>query len=223
MLIMWSTFALLFFLLASEEAAAGSDGASSEPTKPAKSKIPTSPMDFLPPDVAAKIMGIKDAAFEKGAGPDGFIENCQAFYAAVDWTESWIHGLLAFHAILLVLILTTRKAFELQCFFFMLICGLVFFAENINSYASAHWKDFAKQDYFDKRGVFMSVMLCGPLLINGFVLMISTLLYSADLLIKVKRAELKQKMKSDYAADKNAGSKSQKVSKGSKKGKKKDE
>lgn len=212
----------LLFLFATGDEAASEAGAGGETAKKKRSqKLPTSPMDFLPPDVAAKIMGIKDAAFEQGNGPEGFIENCQAFGAAVDWTETWIQCLMGFHVILLVLILITREMFELQCFFFMLICGLVFFAERLNSYASAHWEEFSKQDYFDKRGVFLSVMLCAPLLVNGFVLMIRTLLYSADLLVKVKRAELKQKMESDKSES--SASKPQKAGKGNKKGKKKDE
>jgi hypothetical protein len=37
-----------------------------------------------------------------------------AFAAAVDWSERWIQGLLAFHALLWVTVLATRKNMNVQ-------------------------------------------------------------------------------------------------------------
>jgi hypothetical protein len=156
---------------------------------------PSTLAGMLPPDILAKIEGIKQEAFANSKGPDGFTENVQAFGAAVDWSETWIQCLLAFQLIVFVSVISLRHVFELQVFLFAMICALVFSAEFINAYAQEHWEEFSKQDYFDKRGVFTSTLLSGPLLISGFTLMICTLFVSADLLVKVKRTELMQKQR----------------------------
>ena len=41
----------------------------------------------------------------------------------------------------------------------------VYCAEYINDFAGRHWEDFAGQNYFDKNGVFVSVMFSAPLLV----------------------------------------------------------
>jgi hypothetical protein len=165
---------------------------------------PSTLAGMLPPDILEKIESIKQEAFaNSGGGPDGFIENVQAFGAAVDWSETWIQCLLALQVIVFVSVIALRHVFELQVFLFAMICILVFSAEYINAFAQEHWKEFAGQDYFDKRGVFTSTLLSGPLLISGFTLMICTLFVSADLLVKVKRTELmhKQRAKSKKAKE----------------------
>ena len=45
--------------------------------------------------------------------------------------------------------------------------ALVRSAEYINRYAARHWREFALQDYFDPRGVFISLMFSTPLLIGA--------------------------------------------------------
>ena len=142
----------------------------------------------------------KDLAF-KSVGPEGFSENVKAFGHAVDWTEHWIRGLVAFHVILAILVVVTRKHAKIQAFFFFLITGLVFCAQRLNSLASTNWKSFAKQNYFDDRGVFVGVMACAPLFIIGFGQMVMTLHSTANLLVTVKRAELMEKAKTNKKGD----------------------
>ena len=70
--------------------------------------------------------------------------------------------------------------------------GLVSLAEPLNTLAAQRWRSFATQNYFDKRGVFASVLFCGPLLLIAFVILVMLLLSVADMLVSVKRAELRR-------------------------------
>lgn len=41
----------------------------------------------------------------------------------------------------------------------------IYFAERINTFCQANWERFAGQDYFDKHGFFISMMLSTPLVL----------------------------------------------------------
>ena len=57
----------------------------------------------------------------------------------------------------------------------MLAVGLIYCAERLNRLAGEHWKEFAAQNYFDERGVFVSVMLSAPLLCVAFFILLNAL------------------------------------------------
>ena len=149
-------------------------------------------------------------------GPKTLWENIDAFGHAVDWSERWIQGLVAFHIGLWVVALATRRRFWPQTTIFFIICALVFAAERLNSYAHMHWQRFAKQDYFDTHGVFTVTMYAAPLLLLAFAQMVrprtrlshashiirahqnppgfgqvNFVLMSSTLLVQAKRAELR--------------------------------
>ena len=71
--------------------------------------------------------------------------------------------------------------------------GTVYVAEWINRQAGAHWQEFAGQNYFDKRGVFISLVFCAPLLAAAFVILINALHATSKLLVEVKKRELRSK------------------------------
>ena len=71
--------------------------------------------------------------------------------------------------------------------------GTVYAAEFLNRQAAAHWQEFAGQNYFDKHGVFVSLVFCAPLLAAAFVILINALRATSRLLIEVKKRELKSK------------------------------
>lgn len=50
--------------------------------------------------------------------------------------------------------------------------SVVYFGENINKVAAQHWQSFATQDYFDSRGIFYSVMVSGPAVVNLFTVLV---------------------------------------------------
>jgi len=97
-----------------------------------------------------------------------------AFVAAVDWTETWIQGLLLSHAMLWLSVLIFRKNMTFQSVVFLLICVVVRSAEYINTLLREHyWKSFARQNYFDERGVFALIMFAGPLIALSVVQLVS--------------------------------------------------
>lgn len=80
----------------------------------------------------------------------------------------------------------------------MLCIGiLVKCSERINTYAAHNWEEFATQNYFDAKGVFMGIFLCGPLLVDSFLMLIIFLREASQLLVQVKTMELKRKKQAE--------------------------
>lgn len=80
--------------------------------------------------------------------------------------QPWIVGLLSFHALLLAMAVATRRWPNVQLGLFLAICATVYCATYINSYGGAHWRELGfTQDYFDRRGVFISFLFSMPMLL----------------------------------------------------------
>ena len=120
-----------------------------------------------------------------------------AFASAVDWSERWIQAVVAFHVLLWLSTILTRKRFGPQAFFFFLISACVGASETLNTYAHLNWRAFSNQDYFDAHGFFISVMFAGPLLLLALFQMVNFLHTAAHLLVDVKREELKRSRQTD--------------------------
>jgi hypothetical protein len=115
------------------------------------------------------------------AGPDALrqaYELYRGFFEAVDWTEPWLVAVLSLHAMLLLV-------------------ALVFIAERLNGLASAHWRAFSTQDYFDKEGVFTTTVFCVPLIAVLVVVLVNFLRLMASMMIQAKRAQLKQRARAE--------------------------
>lgn len=56
--------------------------------------------------------------------------------------------------------------------FFCAVSG-VYLAETINKFLGSNWKKFAGQNYFDPRGLFLSVLWSGPLLLIAIIILVS--------------------------------------------------
>lgn len=113
------------------------------------------------------------------------------FYHAVDWTESWLRMLGAFHIIVWTLAVGLRHYDNVQMVLLLTILAVVYGAESLNRYAGEHWQDFAGQNYFDKRGVFISVVFSTPLLACAMFVLLNALRSASKLLVQVKRKEFK--------------------------------
>ncbi|VAH19528.1 unnamed protein product [Triticum turgidum subsp. durum] len=71
----------------------------------------------------------------------------------------------------------------------------VYLAEKINIYLAEHWKVFASRNYFDRAGVFISVVWSGPLVFISIVTVVSSLITLCQLMVKWKRAELRHRVR----------------------------
>ncbi|CAH9076431.1 unnamed protein product [Cuscuta europaea] len=120
-------------------------------------------------------------------------ENFIGFFHAIDWTEHWLVGLLSFHAVLLLLTVFSRKNINFQMFLFLFSLGGVYFAENLNKILAANWESFARQNYFDPNGVFLSVLWSGPLLVIAIIILVNTLFSLCQMMVRWKKAELRHR------------------------------
>ena len=101
--------------------------------------------------------------------------------------------MLGFHVVTFALALLLRKSETAQMVIFFVCMCLAFGAERINTLARENWKKFSTQDYFDERGLFISVVFSGPLLCILIVVLVNFLFIMTGVMVKVKRAELKKK------------------------------
>lgn len=176
-----------------------------------------SPLD----GIAKEVM---DGIFSKNVGPQNMREHFDAFRSAINWKEPFIFCLLGFHFMVFITafylsfssgaksnnLRVNNLFFYGRMIFLSVIACIVYFAENINDYGRENWEKFATQDYFDKGGIFIGLMVCTPLLLLCLVLMLAYVKEATNLIVEVKKLKMKH--------DKN--SKNEKTKSG-KKGKKK--
>jgi hypothetical protein len=147
--------------------------------------------------IAESVMG---NILEGQQTPQTFLEHFHAFRYAITWSEPFVLGLIAFQVVMLLLTLwVSRKNQSLapRVILMLLILGLVRLAERWNELGARHWRSFATQNYFDRRGIFVSIMLCAPLLFDSLIMMILFLREASQLLVEVKAAQIKRKQKVD--------------------------
>ncbi|KAK9003136.1 hypothetical protein V6N11_060703 [Hibiscus sabdariffa] len=100
-------------------------------------------------------------------------DNFMGFFHAIDWKEPWLVSLLAFHVVLLIVTIFSRKNTNFQmCLFLLTLLG-IYFAESLNRFLGDNWKKFATQNYFDPSGLFLSVLWSGPLLTIAIIILVS--------------------------------------------------
>jgi hypothetical protein len=136
------------------------------------------------------------------AGPQTAMEKFHAFRHAIAWTEPFVLSLMAFHFFVLVACLfVSRRGRGLypRLTVMVLIAVVVRSSERLNEYGARHWQSFATQNYFDSRGVFTATMLCGPLLVFSFIMLVSFLKEASQLLVQVKTAEIRKKKRMQNA------------------------
>ncbi|KAL0700372.1 hypothetical protein Bca4012_056494 [Brassica carinata] len=158
-------------------------------------------MDLMA-DLVQKLSGELRTGFQPA------YENFMGFFHAIDWKEPWIMGLMAFHSLVLIVTLLSRRHLNFHMFLFLLACKLpfsslfgrlrvhvggVYFAESLNRVLRRNWKSFSTQNYFDPHGAFLSVLWSGPLLVIAVIILINTLFSLCYLIVKWKRAELRHR------------------------------
>ncbi|CAN6346722.1 unnamed protein product [Urochloa humidicola] len=142
-------------------------------------------------DQVSALVQTLSSELRRGMGPAA--DNLRAFVHAVDWTEPWLMCLMAFHVILLLTAVGFRRNANFQLLLPFLAYSGVYMAEKMNRYLGEHWKSFASQNYFDRLGVFISVIWSGPLIFISIVSVVSSLIALCRLMVKWKRAELRHR------------------------------
>lgn len=152
-----------------------------------------SPLEGIAESVMGDIMS-------RNVAPSSPMEHFQAFRAAINWSETFILSLIAFQALMFMICLwvsRSSRGLTPRICVMLFIAALVRSAETLNGYGNRNWERFATQNYFDKRGIFVGIMLCGPLLLDSFMMLVAFVLEASQLLVQVKRDELRRKSKAD--------------------------
>ncbi|KAK0055828.1 transmembrane protein 18-like isoform X1 [Biomphalaria pfeifferi] len=118
-----------------------------------------------------------------------------SYLETVDWTEPWLTVLLGFHVFTFLVTFSTRNFPMLQAGHFFILLLLVYFAESLNKLAANNWQLFSKQQYFDSRGMFISLVWSVPLLVNTLVIVMLWLLTSSQLMLTSGRLKLQTERK----------------------------
>ncbi|KAJ8302044.1 hypothetical protein KUTeg_014805 [Tegillarca granosa] len=72
---------------------------------------------------------------------------------------------------------------------------IVYFAESINEWAAKNYRLFARQQYFDSTGLFISVVFSTPILFNCLVIVVMWLISTGNLFVEVKKMKIKRTQK----------------------------
>ena len=102
-------------------------------------------------------------------------------------------GLLAGQLALIAAAVRLRRRAGVQTGIFLGAAALIYLAEPINSFLEARWESFSSQNYFDRAGLFISVVLSGPLLLCSLLTLVNLLVIVARDLVKLKRMELRHR------------------------------
>ena len=112
----------------------------------------------------------------EAAVSSSFTEDVVRFYHAVSWSEEgWLWTLFALHGLLLAAVILSQHSLTVQFVLFVLILVLGSLAERLNTWAADNWGAFATQNYFDSNGLFLAVVYALPLIVIGFVQVVSEL------------------------------------------------
>lgn len=140
-------------------------------------------------------------------------EHFDAFRSAINWSEPFVLGLIAFQIIMFFVCLYVSqrdRALAPKLVVMTFIFIVVRSAEWLNTKGEEHLESFATQDYFDNRGLFLAIMLCGPLLLDVFMMLIFFMKEASSLLVAVKRTEIKRKKENEKKKSKGSRSKREK-------------
>ncbi|CAH0390439.1 unnamed protein product [Bemisia tabaci] len=119
--------------------------------------------------------------------------NFWTFIQNVEWGDPWLVGLITFHIIVTLTAVLTRNHNNFQVILFLLLLLLVYFSENLNEMAATNWRIFSRQQYFDGKGMFVSLVFSVPILLNCMVMVATWLYQSSQLMIQLKKAQLREK------------------------------
>ncbi|KAK6091817.1 Transmembrane protein 18 [Batrachochytrium dendrobatidis] len=129
-------------------------------------------------------------------------QDLKQFIHAVDWDESFIMGLAAFHLTVFIWILISRSRQITLILTVMILGVMALLSESINALANSHYLLFSKQNYFDKSGIFVVTMFALPILVNILVALAFIVVYTLKLMVQAKRSQLRQHILSKADKDK---------------------
>jgi hypothetical protein len=138
--------------------------------------------------------GINDGTGREVDGRGAFWGDVQAFSNAINWSSDgyWIYPVLILHVLTFLLILRYRASTNTTIVIFLILSAAVKSCEYVNPVLSSNHGTFSSQDYFDPNGVFISIFMAGPCLLNCVVCVLGMVAEAKNLLVEVKTREFKE-------------------------------
>uniref|UniRef100_A0A0B6ZAK7 Transmembrane protein 18 n=1 Tax=Arion vulgaris TaxID=1028688 RepID=A0A0B6ZAK7_9EUPU len=119
-----------------------------------------------------------------------------SYLETVDWTDPWFSALLGFHVLTCFVTFITRNRQMWQALHFGILLFMVYSAESLNEVAAKNWKLFSRQQYFDSKGMFISLVWSSPLLMNSLIIVMLWILNSSQLMVMTGRLKLQHDKRS---------------------------
>ncbi|KAJ8356766.1 hypothetical protein SKAU_G00195600 [Synaphobranchus kaupii] len=113
--------------------------------------------------------------------------------SSIKWSESWLVGLLVFHAVCFTITLLTCRFYRLQICHFLMMVVMVYSAEYLNEMAAMNWRLFSNFQYFDSKGMFISLVFSIPLLINTIIIVMVWVYRTFETMTALKTLQLNRK------------------------------
>ncbi|XP_028295655.1 transmembrane protein 18 [Gouania willdenowi] len=121
------------------------------------------------------------------------ITSIWTFLMSVQWSEPWLIGLIMFHCVCLLVTAVTCRYYRAQICHFLTIVGLVSSAEYLNELAAMNWRSFSNFQYFDSKGMFISLVFSIPLLLNAMTIVAVWVYRTFSTMTELKTLQLKRK------------------------------
>ncbi|CAL1543765.1 unnamed protein product [Lymnaea stagnalis] len=113
-----------------------------------------------------------------------------SYLETVDWSDPWFSALLAFHLLTFLITFITRNKQMILAGHFIALLLCVYMAETLNEFAANNWKMFSRQQYFDSKGMFISLVWSAPILLNCLLIVMMWILTSSQLMVTNGRLKL---------------------------------
>ncbi|KAI8106746.1 hypothetical protein M9434_001400 [Picochlorum sp. BPE23] len=125
------------------------------------------------------------------SGPS-MIQDFTEFIRAIDWSERWIQAILAVQACILLTLIIFRNNMVVQNTIFALSVVVIYKADVLNAWGARHWEDFARHNYFEKNGAFVSALISAPLLFGMLIVLVNLAMHFIQTLVLMKTEQLKK-------------------------------